>query len=584
MALAGLVELGGGLGVSGGAVLLFVLLVVALAVAALRRRVPRGTVLEMDLSRPPAAEQERPPALLRGNRRLTLREVVEALERAADDPRIAGVVAHLDRPVRGLADAEELHTAVGLVRQAGKRTVVHARSLGGLSSGTAAYHVASAFEEVVLQPSGTVGVVGLALEPSFVGEALDRLGVLLQVERRWEYKSAAERFTERRLSPPAREAFERLLASQLDRELDAIATGRGLERERVQAVIDGGPLTAEGAVEAGLVDALGYRDEAVDRACAGRQPSDRRLLGLERHRARRRPRLGRRAPAVAVVSCTGLITAGRGRLPLAATASADAVGRALGRARQERDIRAIVLRVDSRGGSYIASDAIWREVVRARDAGTPVVASMGNVAASGGYFVAAAADRIVAQPTTITGSIGVIAGKAVLEELQSRLGITTDAVRAGEEALIGSSARPWNERQRGIVADWMDRAYEDFTGKVAAGRGLSPERVDEVARGRIWSGADAARNGLVDRLGGHREALEEARELLGLAGGAPLRTVALPSTPSLRARVRGEDGGERGDGWSMLGAALPHAGPYAELLALAGHDDILALADVPGLR
>jgi protease IV len=585
--LDGGVLLGGGLAVAG------LLLAIALVAGTLARRTPPDTVLKIDLRHPPAAEGPGALERLRGHRRATLRELVEALDRAAEDPRVAAVFAELEQPAAGLADAEELHGAIGRLRRAGKRTVVHASSLGDLSSGSAAYLVASAFGEVVLQPSGTVALVGLAREANFVRDALDRAGVQVQAQRRWEFKSAAERFTERRLSPPAREDAERLIGSQFDRLLEAVAAGRGIDRARLAATVRTGPLTAAGAVDAGLVDAIGYRDQALARVCGreevetGGEEDDEqggRLLSLQRYRAGRAPRARRRAPAVAAISCAGMIVADRAPLPLVGAARADALARAIRRARRDDDVRAILLRVDSPGGSYVASDTIWRELRRARDAGTPVVAAMGNVAASGGYFVAAGADRIVAQPTTVTGSIGVIAGKPVVRELKERLGIATEAVEAGEHGLLASPSRPWDEGQQQLVAGWLDRAYEDFTGKVAQARGLSPGEIDAVARGRVWSGADAERVGLVDILGGHREALAELRSLLGLAEDVPLRTVPFPPPPPMRRRLpgRGGEDDEVAGAWSTLQAIL---GPLAAttlspaLAAVALPDPVLALAD-----
>jgi protease-4 len=228
---------------------------------------------------------------------------------------------------------------------------------------------------------------------------------------------------------------------------------------------------------------------------------------------------------VALIYATGPIRRGRsGRGPLSGGAmGSDTVAAALRTATADRRVRAIVLRVNSPGGSYVASDTIWREVVRARRAGTPVVVSMGDVAASGGYFISMAADAIVAQPGTITGSIGVLSGKPVTTSLLERVGITTDSVTEGAHADMFTTTRPFSADEWAKINSWLDRIYADFTGKVASGRNMTREQVHEIARGRVWTGADAAGIGLVDQLGGLDDAVALARSKAGLPDNAPVR-------------------------------------------------------------
>ena len=280
------------------------------------------------------------------------------------------------------------------------------------------------------------------------------------------------------------------------------------------------------------MDVLGYRDEvyASVRKQAG---PDAVMLYAGRYahgkalaeRARKLP-VAAKQPVVALIYATGAIRRGRsGRGPLSGGGmGSDTIAAALRAATADDRVRAIVLRVNSPGGSYVASDTIWREVVRARGAGKPVVASMGDVAASGGYFISMAADAIVAQPGTVTGSIGVLSGKPVLGELLGRYGVSSDAVTQGAHAAMFSTNHPFSEDEWALVNSWLDHIYADFTGKVASGRGLSPERVHELARGRVWTGADALANGLVDRLGGLDLAAGLARDRAGLPDDAPLRS------------------------------------------------------------
>lgn len=529
--LAGTAVTAVGLLVAGGGTLLGLLALVAVA-GLLVRRTPRNCVLELDLVTPPAQEGRRP---LARRTRPTLRDVVETLERAAGDARVSGLLARIGTPASGLADVQELQEAIERFREAGKFAIAHADTLGELSSGNGAYYLAASFDEIILQPSGDVGLLGVAAEITFLRDGLDRLGVAVEVERRWEHKTAAERFKERRLSAPARESIGRLVESQFEQLVEAVAERRGLSVERVRQLVDASPVLGPEAQEAGLVDALGYRDEAADRA-RGRAGGP--LLPLPAYRSRRRRRRG---DVVALIQCSGVMVRGRGRaFPPPGTVGAETLAAAIRRAAADRHVRALILRIDSPGGSYVAADTVWREIVRARERGTPVVASMGNVAASGGYFVAAAADRVVAHGGTVTGSIGVIGGKAVVRELKEKLGMATDAVQAGANALISSASRPWSEAQRELVRRALDRAYDDFTGKVARGRGLSPARMDEVARGRAWTGADAAERGLVDELGGYHAALAQVRELLALPADAPLRLTPFPPRRLALASLRGE--------------------------------------------
>jgi protease-4 len=468
---------------------------------------------------------------------MSLRAVLDGLRGAAGDKRVRGLVATVGGRV-GLAEAQELRDAVAAFRASGKPAVAWAESFGEFGYGTVPYLLASGFGEVWLQPSGDVGVTGVAVEVTFARRALDQLGVQPQLSRRHEYKNAVDRLVEIGFTDAYRQAADRLAESAFEQVVAAVAASRGLPPERVRELVDRAPLLATEAREAGLVDRLGYRDE-VYAELRGRLGGDVELRYLARHRPPGdRPRrvdraaarlarqvAGRPEPAVALVSGAGLIRQGRsGRSLLSAPAMGSAtVSAALRAAGRDERVRAVVFRVNSPGGSYVASDSIWREVSRLRAAGKPVVVSMGEVAASGGYFVSMAADAIVAQPGTITGSIGVFAGKAVLSGLLGRLGLDTDAVARGRHARILSSRRGFDEDEWRALEAWLDHVYADFVAKVAAGRGMPVEQADSVARGRVWTGADARERGLVDELGGLDRAAAIARERAGLPAGAPLR-------------------------------------------------------------
>jgi protease IV len=492
-------------------------------------------ILELDLTDGLAETRPTDPiSAIAGRNRAVLPDVLDGLRRARDDARVKILVVRLGgRPI-GLAAVQELRRALADFAEAGKTTIAWAESFGEFSASNVQYYLATAFEKIWLQPSGDLGLTGIAVERIFLRGVLDRLGAEFQVAKRAEFKSAAEQLTETGFSEPARQATERLTASVTEQIVQAIADRRGLSRARVSELIDAGPYLAARAHAEGLVDELGYRDEvyAHARKQAGQDATvlylgryQRAKTIAERARAAVTQRSTVPEPGIALIYATGPIRLGRsGRGPFTGGAmGSDTIAAAIRAAAKDQHTRAIVLRVNSPGGSAVASDTIWREVVRARAGGMPVVVSMGDVAASGGYYISMAADEIVAQPGTITGSIGVITGKPVLGEAIGRAGVTSDLISHGAHAAMFSQLRPFSEDEWTLVNEWLDHIYADFVGKVASGRGMTTEQVHEVARGRVWSGADALAHGLVDELGGLDRATAIARRRAGLADSAPVR-------------------------------------------------------------
>jgi protease-4 len=550
------------------------------------RRDGRGAlVLELDLTHGFVEDVAHDPlARAMSRRRPVLRDAVERLHRAAGDPGVRGLVAKIGPWRHGLAWAQEVRDAVRVFQDSGKPAVAWAESFGELGPATVPYYLASGFDEIWLQESGDVGLTGVAAEVTFLRGALDKAGVQPQFGQRHEYKNAANVLTERGFTEAHREAVTRVVESAAAQVVADVAAARELTEAQVRMLVDRAPLTAAEALAAGLVDRVGYRDEAYhavrERTRSGADgaatPS---LRYVSRYSKAGRRELARRLrergkPVVALIHGTGAIKVGRsGRGPLTGPAmGADTVGAAFRSAVRSDAVKAIVFRVDSPGGSYVASDTIRREVELASHAGKPVVVSMGTLAASGGYFVSMAADVIVAQPGTLTGSIGVLAGKGVVRDLVAKLGLTHDEVAAGEHALMFSARREFTDDQWDRLQSWLDRVYDDFTAKVAAHRSLSPEHVHEVARGRVWTGADAAERGLVDELGGLADAARLARKKAGLPADAPLRPWPhVPPLQRLRPATSSEDPRAAApSAWSLgwgsyagLAAALglPVAGP-----------------------
>jgi protease IV len=497
----------------------------------MRQRRTAPLILELDLTEGLAEEPPSDPvSAFLTMRRPRLADVLDGLRRARADDRVRALVVKVGGRTIGLARVQELRAAVREFAGSGKATVAWAETFGEFSPGNVPYYLATAFDRIYLQPSGELDLTGISLQQLFFRDATDKLGLDYQVAKRQEYKSAADRLTERGFTGPAREAMQRLAVSITQQLTEAIAERLKIGDGEARALIDHGPFLASEALNDRLVDALGYRDEvyADVRKDAG---SDAFLLYLSRYqRSRALAQRARKLPnpsenVVALIHASGPIRRGRsGRGPASGGAmGSDTIGAALRSATKDHRAQAIVLRINSPGGSYVASDTIWREVVRARSAGTPVVVSMGDVAASGGYFIAMAADAIVAQPGTLTGSIGVLGGKAVIASLLQRVGVSVDAVTEGRHADMFTTTRPFSDEEWARVNAWLDRIYEDFTSKAADGRRLSAEQVHEVARGRVWTGADAAANGLVDHLGGLDTAVALARRKASLPDTAPLR-------------------------------------------------------------
>jgi protease IV len=463
-------------------------------------------------------------AKLSGEKVYVLRDAVAAIDRAATDPRVAGLFATTGNTKLKMAGIQEIRDAVTRFRASGKPAVLFAESLGEGGNGTLDTYLASAFGQVWLQPSGDAAFVGFAAQSPFIKGTLDLLGIEPQFSGRWEYKSAIEMFTEKAFSDAHRRNLGDLLDSLADQVVQGTASGRKLAPEAVRALLSRAPLSAVEAKQAGLVDMLGYRGEALTAAFGPDKP---RRVDLAEYASGTASHSGAR---IAVITGTGPIHRGESEAPLGEGGGfgAATIAKALRDASADDDVKAILFRVDSPGGSYVASDTIWHEVVAARAAGKPVVVSMGEVAASGGYFVAMAADRIIAEPGTITGSIGVFSGKMVLDGLWQKLGISWDEMHRGDNAAMWSMNAKFTPEQWDRLNIMLDRIYADFTTKAQEGRKISAERMDGLARGRVWSGADAKASGLVDGLGGFDTALAEARSLAKLPADQAVDLVTYP--------------------------------------------------------
>jgi protease-4 len=570
---------------------LVVLSVVVLIVAEPgTKRLAAANILTLDLTQalPDQAPDDGLERIFLGER-LTLRDVTDALARAGDDARIKGVVARIGGGSLGTAKIQELRDAIAAFRAKGKFALAHADGFGELGSGTRDYYLAAAFDEVWLQPFAQVGLIGLRVEVPFFRGSLDKLGLVPRFDHRSEYKTAMNVVTETKMTPAHREETDTILKSVYDQVVEGIASGRKLDPAEVRRLIDQGPFDADGALGAHLVDHLGYREDAVAAARVRAGENAELVSAADYLQSAGRPHQS--GPAIAVIYASGLITRdGSSASPLSGTevSGADALSSAFRKAAEDSDVQAILFRIDSPGGSATASETIWHAVARAKEAKKPVIVSMGEVAGSGGYYIAAPADRIVAEPATLTGSIGVVAGKVLIDGLSQKLGVSWDAAQLGKQADMFSVIDDFSPEQHRRFEQMLDEIYAGFKQRVADGRHLSAEAVEEVAKGRVWTGADAMPRHLVDVLGGFDTALALAKEMAGIPAERDVTLKPFPppsnSPAAVLARLLGRDGdGGGAGGEGAIEARLAAEDPLLRKLRPLLRDFELALAPAGAL-
>ena len=467
-----------------------------------------------------------------GGRRNGTRAIVENLRKAKADRRVTGVIV---RPL-GLDSAywarlQEVRDAI-LDFKASRKPVVAHLEYGGDRE----YFVASACDRIFLLPTSPLSVSGFAAYELFLRGTLDKIGAYPDFLHIGDFKTAPNQFTEKAFTPAHREMAESLNRDLYEQFVQAVASGRKKTPDQVRQFIDDGPFLPEDAVRVGLVDDVAYDDELdVKIKPPGTSVSRVKDDDYARVRAASVGLSGR--SRIAVISAYGVINSGRSGIdPLnGAVVGSDTLVEFIRKARKDRSIKAIVLHVDSPGGSTVASDVIWRELVQARTGpnARPLVASMSDLAASGGYYIAMAAPDIVAEPGTLTGSIGIFGGKIVTGGTYSKLGMNVEAVSIGKHAEMNSPVRPYSEEDRAKLDEQLRAFYDQFVEKVAASRRKTPEEIDAIAQGRVWTGRQAKDLGLVDALGGLDKAVAIAKERAKIPAGEQVDLVIYPPRRSL---------------------------------------------------
>lgn len=508
------------------------------------RRRPYG-ILRIDLKGDPAeGPTSRRLSLFGGRQRSEYLPLLAALRWARDDAAIRAVYVRCGELRLGWARVQEIRRALSAVRRSGRPVWIHLTH-----AGLHEYVLGSAADRVLLTPAGGLDIAGLSSEVTFVAGALEKLGVQAEVVQLGRYKSAGEMFTRTTMSPEHREMVESLVSDLYGQLVAAVAEGRGMDPAEARAILDRGPFSAKEALEANLVDALQYDDESEEslrESCEAAAVIEQGDYVTRRGKALRRPRRQQALGRLGLVHVVGSIKMGDS-LPGfdgSTAAGAEALVKDLRELRDRNDVRGVVLRVTSPGGSGLASDLLWHELRRIRQR-KPLVVSLGDVAASGGYYIGVAGSLLLAEQGTITGSIGVLAGKPVLRGLYGHLGVTKEVVSQGRHAALHSDYLPLGDAEREVLQRHAAAFYGDFVDKVASGRDLPRDRVDAVAQGRVWTGRQAQEIGLVDQIGGLAEAIDEAKVLAGFERGQMVAIDAYPRPSRL---------------WKLPGALLPFQG------------------------
>jgi protease IV len=553
-------------------VVMLLLVIALLLVFSLARGdgMPGNMVLALDL-REPIDDSAAAPASIFTPRRVTVMDVVLGLDSAGRDGRVKGVVMRLGNGALSTAEGQEIAEAIQRFRKSGKFVIAQATAFFGAGMGD--YLAASAANEIWVQPKSPFSVSGTGGGELFLRGTLDKIGAQPQIAKRSEYKSAADMFMEKQMSPADREQLTALMNSVYDSAVGQMAANRHVTRPEVIAALEASPQFAEDARSRRLVDRIGYDDEA--RAAANsRAGTEAKPIKFVDYVRDAMPSIG--TANIAIVEAAGEIRDGTAKSSLINGSSgiaSDDLSAAIGQAARDKNIKAIVLRVDSPGGSVTASDQILHAVKVAQKAGKPVVVSMGGVAASGGYYISLSANKIVAEPGTITGSIGVLTGKVSFGKTLGLVGANAETVAVGKNTLMDSPLQPFTDEQWANLNHQADVIYDDFTQKVATGRKLPLEKVHQAARGRVWSGADAKAQGLVDTLGGFWTAAGQAAALASVpADGMTFRIYPRPT--GILARLGALSGG--------LDASLGVLGRIESLLNLPALQVVLGqVASLP---
>jgi protease-4 len=508
---------------------------------------------------------------LKLDHQMSLNEALTALHAAATDKRITGVFINITDNLP-LTQAQELHDAVTAFRRSGKPVYAFADTFGEQDAGAAEFYLATAASKVWLQPMGTVGLMGISADEVFLKNAMAKYGVEFEVTKREQYKTAFDNLSESGFTPANREMTKSLLDDIVDQVLTGIAADRKIDVASLRKLMDTGPLSADDAKDAKLIDEVDYRDQALDDLEDVTSTDD--TVSVHHYL--------NVLPAIETKSKIALIYAqgelmrhpdGGGLDPLSGDQASDPrdVLAAFKQASDDDDVKAIVFRINSPGGSVVASETIRSGLLIAKDAGKPIIVSMGEMAGSGGYWIAADADKIIAEPATLTGSIGVLGGKPVVEKLMADHDVVGESITVGQNADMDSIFHPFTPGQLAKQNQMLDDIYSHFKGLVADGRKLSDDKVEQIAKGRVYTARQAKDLGLVDELGGLETAIMRAKEAIGLQAADQIEIDEVPHEPTLaevlHSLLEGADDDDDDDSADALMHSRYAAGANLKMLA-----------------
>ncbi len=529
----------------------------------------------------------------------SLATIVERLDKAADDRKISGVILHIDEATIGRGKLNDIRQAIGRVRAADKKVFAWIDE-----GGSAEYQIATACDQIFMPESATLMLTGLRAEISFYKNLFDKAGLQADMLRVGAFKSAAEPYTRTEMSPEFRQEMEEIIGDFYEQMITMIAESRKLDAKAVEAAIDAGPLSAPEAQQLGLIDQVAYEDQLIkaveeqhpdadvklskkygkkkvelDFSLFGFQQTMNLLMGIE-------PKRHSRKPKIAVIYATGAIKSGRSEQGLFGGQSlgSETLIKAIREVREDETVKGVVLRVDSPGGSALASDLMWRELELLE---VPFFVSMGDTAASGGYYISMGADRIFAEPGTLTGSIGVVGGKIAVGGLFDKVGVTTSVISRGKNSGVFSINEGFTDSEREAMVKLLNTVYEQFTGKAAKGRGMKLERLKELAGGRVYTGSQALKVGLVDELGTLSDTIAAVKVKAGYKADEKLELKVLPKPPNPLEALLGPldpEAQSRAAQTALVRRALDDLAPEItrqlqglELIRLFGNQRVLAL-------
>ena len=573
------------------ALVLACILGIAIIVSAFRGNPPSirdNSVLVLRVAGPlPDFVPDDPFRRLFGGQPLSLNSLLAQLRKAKVDKRITAVLLEIDMPETGWAKAEEIRDAITDFRTLGKP--VYAYMEFGLNKD---YYIATACEKIFLPPPGELFTNGLAADVMFFRGSLDKLGIYPDIYQIGKYKSAGDTFTQKQMTEAHREFINSLLDDLSGRYMDGVAKGRGKSAADIKTLIDNAPYTAKQAKEAGLIDDTFYHDEVekeLKKRLGYKDSDELHIAKASEYRQISQESLGlNKGEKIAVVYAAGDIVSGKSQFggEGETTIGSDSLVKTIEEARDDKAVKAIVLRIDSPGGSGLASDIIWRAIESAKEK-KPVVVSMSDVAASGGYYIACNANKIVAEPSTITGSIGVVGGKPVIKGFYDWIGVTNEYVLRGQNSGMFRETEKFSDSERKKWLEFLGTTYDDFITKVGKGRGKPKEDIDKIGQGRVWTGQQGKERGLVDEYGGLDKAIEVAKQLANIPADKGVQRVILPHPPSFFEQLTSGGGEDDADAkvktkeqeavLASLPEGLRHAFRYAQMLDRAKNGEVMLL-------